>query len=464
MDIVVIGAGISGLASAHSLLKRFPSANLQVLEASGHCGGIISTLYEDGCIVEEGPDSFLSTKPWAVQLCNDLNLGGQIIQTNESNRKALVASSGEILPLPEGFFLLAPTKIWPFIDSKVLSLSGKLSAACEIFREKNVRVREETIKQFVTRRFGQELFDRIAQPMVGGIYTGDPDKLSAQATLPQFVEMERKYGSVIKGLMRERGKLTADSGARYSAFVSLRNGMQELVDSLVRSIGSERIITNCPVSRLEKSGSTWSVQTAEGKTIRADSVVLAVPAPALAKLLSGIDDELSTELKTVEYSSCAVLNLLFDESDITKPINGFGFVVPEIERKSLLACSFSSNKFVGRVPAGKVLMRAFMGGALHPDVFELSDGDLVRQTLTDLNAYLGITTYPQRVWIKRWGKSMPQYHIGHVDLVERIKSRFANLDGLVWAGSALQGVGIPDCVRSGIEAAQAVSASTLVYS
>ena len=456
MKIVIVGSGISGLAAAFSILRSDPTADLTILEAELRVGGIISTRFESGCVIEEGPDSFLTTKPWALELCQALKLEDQILQTNETNRRAFIARDGLLQPLPEGFMLLAPTKIYPFLDSNILSAHGKLMGIMEVFKSPSLDDADETLKNFAVRRFGQEMFDRIVQPMVGGIYTGDPERLSALATIPQFIEMERKHGSVGKAILKNHQIKSSDGGARYSAFVTLKSGLQTLVDALTNLIGSDRIQLGCRVQELSRDGQRWRLGTLDGRTIDADVVVLATPTGSLSSIIKSVDQTLSADLASVEHSSSVVLNMLFDASDIEHPMDGFGFVVPELERKSIIACSFSSIKYKGRAPQNKVLLRVFLGGALHPDVYDLSDGELVQAALNDLRTFLKITSFPNQIWIKRWPNAMPQYHVGHLQLVKQIKEQFVKHDGLVWAGSALSGVGIPDCVRAGFEASTMV--------
>jgi oxygen-dependent protoporphyrinogen oxidase len=458
MKVVIVGGGISGLAAAFSLLKADPEADLTILESASRIGGVISTRYEDDCVIEEGPDSFLTSKPWAVSLCDQLGVADQLIATNDANRRAFIATNGRLQPLPEGFVMLAPTKIWPFIDTPILSLRGKMAAALELLRAPVQPSEDETLKDFIVRRFGDELFERIAQPMVGGIYTGDPEKLSAAATVPQFVEMEQKYGSVTRGLLNNGRINSKDSGPRYSAFVTMNLGLQALVEALGDKIGRDKIRLNSGLQRISHSADRWQLVTHSGHSHEADVVVLAAPAKKVGEMISSLDSSLSAHLSSVEHTSSVILNLLFEKKDINHPLDGFGFVVPERERKSIIACSFSSTKFKGRAPSNQVLMRVFLGGALHPDVFALSDGDLIKVALEDLRTYLGITSYPLKIWLKRWPNAMPQYHVGHLELVQQIKHRFTSHRGLIWAGSALCGVGIPDCIRGGLEAAQSVSA------
>lgn len=460
MRVVIIGSGISGLTAAFSLLRAEPELDVKILEAEQRIGGTISTRLENGCVIEEGPDSFLTTKPWALELCNLLNLQSQILQTNDANRRALIAINDELLPLPEGFMLLAPTKIYPFLDSKILSFKSKLQGALEIFKKPAQEVGDETLKEFAVRRFGQEMFERIIQPMVAGIYTGDPNRLSAAATIPQFVEMEKNFGSVGKAFLANAASKSSDSGARYSAFITLKSGLQTLVDALIAAIGAEKIELGYRVENLERAGEMWKVKSADGRVFDADAVVLATSARALSSIIKSTDQSLASHLGQVEYSSCAVLNMLFDSRHIGRALDGFGLVVPEIEKKNIIACSFASTKFSGRAPAGMSLVRVFLGGELHPEMFALSDGDMVQAALHDLRTYLKISQFPNKIWVKRWTKAMPQYTVGHLALVARLKAQFGQHKGLVWTGSALSGVGIPDCVRSGFDAAVSVQELT----
>jgi len=245
-------------------------------------------------------------------------------------------------------------------------------------------------------------------------------------------------------------------GARYSAFATLKLGLYSLIEALSDNIGRNKIRLNTGLLTVSRADKRWNLALCNGETEVTDVVVLAAPAKSVSTIISSFDSILSTDLARIEHTSSAIINMLFDQKEIAHPLDGFGFVVPELERKSIIACSFSSTKFKGRAPSGKVLMRVFLGGALQPDVFALSDGDLIRVALEDLRTYLGISSYPEKIWIKRWANSMPQYHIGHLELVRQIKVRFSSHAGLIWAGSALTGVGIPDCIRSGFEAAESV--------
>ncbi|HEV7744754.1 MAG TPA: protoporphyrinogen oxidase [Pyrinomonadaceae bacterium] len=482
--LVIIGGGISGLAAAHRLLERSQESGDQVsltlLEACDRTGGIIQTRERDGFIVESGPDSFISEKPAALELCKRLNLESRLIETNEHNRRSFIVKHGRLLAVPEGFHLLAPSRFWPFFRSDIFSWSGKARMALELAiprRQSNGTEADESLAQFVRRRFGNEALERMAQPMVGGIYTADPEKLSLRATMPRFLDMERAHGSVIRALRQANGgaplKQESDtSGARYSLFLSFDRGMQVLTDALKQRIaahanqGQTSIKLNTTVESLTREPAEagndlpleWKLRTSDHETIVADALCLALPAYASSRLLSELDPQLGAELSEIPYASSTTINLAYQREDIPHPLDGFGFVVPFIEKRSLMACTFSSVKFSGRAPQGQVLLRAFVGGALQPELVELSEAELVSRVRADLRDLLGIERAPLFAEVKKWERSMPQYHVGHLERVKRIEVRLASLPGLVLAGNAYSGLGIPDCIRSGEKAAELIAA------
>jgi oxygen-dependent protoporphyrinogen oxidase len=345
--------------------------------------------------------------------------------------------------------------------SPLFSPIGKIRMAMDLFLPRRDNSGDESLADFVQRRLGQEALERIAQPLLGGVYTADPAKLSLRATMPRFLELEAKYGSVIKGLMSEQSENSVsrkESGARYGSFVSLDDGMQVLVDAIVAKLPSTAMRLNSAVLQVVPGsrGSEWDVVLESGERLSADVVVLATSAKVGAGLVSGADAALASELARVESASSAVINLMYNRDDIAHRLDGFGFVVPAVESSSLIACSFSSVKFAGRAPYGKVLLRAFIGGALNPHVCALDDDELLRLSRRDLRRYLGVSAEPIFTLVSRWPRSMPQYQVEHLDLVEKIASRLSSLPGLYVAGSAYRGVGIPDCIQSGEQAAESI--------
>jgi oxygen-dependent protoporphyrinogen oxidase len=482
--IIIIGGGITGLAAANRLLELRAQSDeplhLTILEAGPRLGGIIHTEERDGFLIERGPDSFISEKPEALELANRLGLASNLIETNEKHRRSFIVRNGKLRPVPEGFHLLAPSRLWPFLTSDILSLKGKVRLAGEVFVPRAAEgngVVDESLASFVRRRLGHEALERVAQPMIGGIYTADPEKLSLRATMPRFLEMERKHGSLVRALAGARqasaGENTGTSGARYSLFLSFDRGMQVLVDRLAWRIADcgmrnadsasridVAIRLNSAVKSVEmdhaQAAPNWQVRTDSGEMLSADAVCLALPAHTCARLLRNVDSELATNLEAITYASTATINLAYKRADIPHSLDGFGFVVPFIEKRSLLACTFSSVKFAGRAPQDHVLLRAFVGGALQPEMFALDDGEMIRRVGVDLRALLGIAKPPLFGEVARWPNSMPQYHVGHLDLVAGIQEQAGRLRGLQLAGNSYTGTGIPDCVRSGEQAANSL--------
>ena len=507
--VVIIGGGITGLAAAHRILERNCESSKQVdltlIEAGPRVGGIIQTEPRDGFLLERGPDSFISEKPAAVELVKRLGLESHLIETNENHRRSFVVRQGRLLPTPDGFHLLAPSQFWPFVRSGIFSWHGKARMALDLILPRRKlaphagcprgdpalngaadRNNDESLAQFVRRRLGREALERMAQPMVGGIYTADPEQLSLQATMPRFLEMEREHRSLIRALRKQNrsptvregaGIVQGTSGARYSLFLSFDRGMQLLTDKLAERISDLKsqitdggpssecsIRVNTAVESLalecEEGDETpkWKVRTNRGETIVADAVCLALPAYVGARLLRDIDQTLASELDGICYASSVTINLGYKREDIPHALDGFGFVVPFIEKRSLIACTFSSVKFPGRAPQGHALLRAFVGGALQPEIFYLSQDELLSRACADLRDLLGIEQPPLFAEVSKWERSMPQYHVGHLERVTRIRERVASLPGLTLAGNAYSGLGIPDCIRSGEAAADLVGA------
>src|SRR6185295_9319757 len=452
--IVIIGGGISGLAAAHRVLELNPAAQVTILEASDRLGGTIQTEHRDGFLIERGPDSFISEKPHAIALAKRLGIESQLIQTNEENRRSFIVRGGRLRAVPEGFQLMAPSRMWPFITSDIFSLAGKARMAADLVlpRKSTNGTTDESLASFVRRRLGEEALARMAQPMVGGIYTADPETLSLRATLPRFLDMEQKHRSLILAMLRQgRAQKIGTSGARYSLFVSFDRGMQVIVDALTR-IKVELRVKTCAQRITFDQG--WTITTDKDEQIEADAVCLAVPAYVAASLINDIDVRLAEKLRAIKYASTATINFGYRRAAIKHPLNGFGFVVPFIEKRSLIACTFSNVKFSGRAPDGHVLLRAFAGGALQPEIFALDEAEMARRVESDLRELLGIREDPRFIEVAKWECSMPQYEVGHLDRVSEIEKLVSELPGLALAGNAYHGAGIPDCIRSGEAAAE----------
>lgn len=456
--IVVIGGGISGLAAAHRLIELSPTARVTLIEASSRLGGTIRTDERDGFLLERGPDSFISEKPEAVVLAKRLGLESRLIETNAKFRRSFIVRNGRLRSVPEGFQLMAPSRIWPFVTTDIFSLGGKARIAADLIlpRKTTNGVADESLASFVRRRLGREALERMAQPMVGGIYTADPETLSLRATLPRFLDMEQKHRSLILAMLRKSRLQSGTSGARYSLFLSFDRGMEVLVNALKHALTPVNVKTNTRVQSLLRNAASWTIQTENGETLEADAVCLALPAYVAADLLTNINQSLASQLKAIKYASTATINFAYRRDTIQHPLDGFGFVVPFIEKRSLIACTFSNVKFADRAPEDHVLLRAFVGGALQPDMFALDETEMIRRVETDLRELLGISEKPLFAEVARWKNSMPQYEVGHLDRVQSIENELAQLPGLTLAGNAYRGAGIPDCIRSGETAAEKI--------
>jgi oxygen-dependent protoporphyrinogen oxidase len=364
---------------------------------------------------------------------------------------------GELIAIPDGFSLMAPAYVWPIIRSPLFSLGGKLRMGLEPFIPRRQSSDDESLAAFVTRRLGREVLDRVAQPLAAGIYTADPDKLSAIATMPRFVEMERHYGSLVLGLRAAAKKRGAEargtSGARWSLFISFRRGVSTLIDTLAARLGDD-VRYGAEVRAISRTEAGWRIELASGDSIDATAVISAIPAKPAAQLIEPLDQALGTNLAGIDYASAAVVNLIFRTTDFPYPPASFGFVVPVREKRKIIAGSFSSLKYADRSPADRMVARAFIGGALQGAMLRLDDDALIAAACDEFRALLGVQAKPQFAHVRRWPDSMPQYAVGHLERVKMIRDEVAMLPGLYLAGAYLDGVGIPDCVRHGETAAE----------
>lgn len=474
LRIAVIGGGIAGLAAAHRLTELAPQVEARLFEAGPRLGGVLQTEQVGGYLLDRSADMFITSPSWALDLCRRIGLADDLIKTDDHRRGAFVVRGGRLHRVPDGFVLMQPRRLWPLVKSPLLSLRGKLRMLSELFVPPRKEPGDESLAAFVRRRLGNEAYDRLVQPLVGGIYTADGEQLSLAATLPRFIEMERKHGGLIKAALRggaPAGEPAKDdaSGARYSLFMTPRKGMQSLVDAVAARLPSGVIRLNTPVERLFRSEEgRWQLETesAMDDGIAAgseppdprlgcfDAVLIALPARRAADLLREFDHELSSELSGIRYADSAVTVVGYRREQIAHPLDAFGLVVPDVDKRQILAASFASVKFPGRAPEGSVLIRVFIGGARRPELAALPDEELRRITLAELGELLGARGEPELFRVIRWRGAMPQYRLGHLDRVSRIETRVAALPQLALAGSAYRGVGIPDCIRSGEQAAE----------
>lgn len=481
-QFAVIGAGITGLAAAWRLVSRSPDAQVTIYEASDRVGGIIHTIQRDEFLIEKGPDSFITNKPGAVELCREIGFTDQLIPTDETWRRSLVLRRGKPVPVPDGFMLMAPAKPMAIITTPLLSAAGKLRLLSEAFIPARKSTDDESLANFVRRRFGHQTLDRLVQPLVGGIYTSDPEKLSIQATLPRFPEMEKKYGSVIRGALAGQKRAASDadsagSGARYGLFLTARNGLSSMTEAIAaacRQTGRVQIhlsetISDIspnqlnPQSAAEHAASPgWLLKRKNRKDEVFDAVIITLPTHAASRLLAWDQaDELREALDSIPYASSAVVVSGHRLTDFNHPLDAFGLVIPDKEGRKILAVSFTSRKFCGRAPEGCVLLRTFVGGAMQPELMDLNDHQIMEIVRGELTAILGMKHEPVFEQVTRYARAMPQYHVGHAQRVDRIESCLSRFPGIKLAGSAYHGVGIPDSIVSGNMAAEQLLAELI---
>ncbi|MFN5076459.1 MAG: protoporphyrinogen oxidase [Planctomyces sp.] len=472
LRVAVVGGGITGLSAAYTLAKSSKSDQraLQVtlFEASRRLGGIIRTEEADGFLMELGPDSFITNKPGGVRLCEELGYSTELISTDSRYRRSLVLSRGRPQPVPDGFMLMAPEKPWSLLTSPVLSLPGRLRLLAEYFVPGAAPAGDESLASFVRRRFGSEALDRLVQPLVGGIYTSDPERLSLRATMPRFPEMEAACGSVIRGVLKQKhtaGRGASEgsgSGARYGLFATPRRGLGDLVSTLerrLRTAENVRLQLGTPIQAIHgpaQGSAEWVVQT-EGQQQQFDAVIVTLSTWLAAKMLQGDQFlQLRQQLNSIEYASSALVVSGHLLSDFTYPMDAFGMVVPACERRQILAVSFSSRKFPERAPDGQIVLRTFVGGAMQPELMQHSDQELLEIVNSELQQIFGMSREPIFAEVMRYDRAMPQYHVGHLDRVAAIEHSLQQHTGLQLAGSGYRGVGIPDSIDSGREAAERV--------
>jgi oxygen-dependent protoporphyrinogen oxidase len=473
------------LAAAHRLQRLLPHAQLQVFEASDRLGGPLCTLRNGDSLLEQGADSFLMKTPWALDLCRELGLADQLIPTNEHYRRALVVHDGRLLPVPEGFVLMRAQNVGAMLRTPLLSLRGKLRLLLEPLMRAPADARspnyDESVASFATRRLGRETYERLVQPLVAGIFVADATRLSLAATFPEFLKAEREHGSLWRSVRSakdeaiEAGEIyearsakppfgrelraERQSAARYGQFVTLRNGVSALIEALMASLPTVSIRKRTPVEAVTAEGaSRWVVKPDSGPLEAFDGVILATQAPIAAEMLSAMDRELSYQLARIEYASSAVVTLVYRQKQITHALDGFGAVVPAIENRPIVAVSFLSTKFPSHAPGDRAVLRVFLGGALRPEMVDKSNEELIAIAAREMAELLGARGEPMETHVARWRESMPQYQVGHLELVAAIESRVAEHRGLELAGNAYRGVGIPQCVRSGREAAERLAA------
>lgn len=451
--VAILGGGIAGLTVALHLQRQ--NTDFLLIEPERVLGGKVRTDSAGGFIIEGGPDAFLAEKPWARQLCEELGLGGEIIGTNDAQRRIFLVSRGRLRPLPDGVMMLAPVKPIPLLRSRLVSVPGVVRMAMEPFVPRRTEEGDESLGHFVRRRFGDEVFERIVDPLMSGIYAGDADQLSLDSTFPRLRDLEREHKSVIRGLIATQRTIKSRPGAPSSMFLSLRGGMARLTDAIVQRLDRQRVLTGVGAAEITRN-TCYRIRLSDGRTILADQLVVATPSHVAARLVHHLDPELAALLQQIPYVSTATVSLAYSRGDVAHPLNGFGFVVPRVEQRRITACTWVSSKLPSRAPDDGALLRCFIGRAGDEDWVSQSDDELVQRARGELQALMGITAAPLLWRVFRWERSMPQYRVGHQQLIGRIEARLSSLPGLVLTGSAYRGVGLPDVIREAFAAAAKV--------
>ena len=453
--IAIIGGGISGLAAAFALeeYRRSAEAALEYVlyESSTRLGGVLRTEMVGGCVVEAGPDSFLTEKPWATELCRALGIEDQLIGSSDTERKTYILSNGRLVPMPDGLMFLIPTKILPTAFSPLFSWKTKLRMAREFSLQPHILDHDESVAALVERHYGTEMVERLADPLLSGIYGGAAADLSVRAVLPRFVEMERTHGSLGRALLAARKNRS--HAASPPIFTSLKNGMQSLADAVVARLPPGSLRLNTRVMNLHREGEGWSVTDSAGHSETFDAVIVAVPTYAAASILRAVSPELSAELAGIQYSSTITVALGYNRAVRRSLPPGFGFLVPRSEGQRLLAATFVHNKFPHRAPADRALLRCFVAGISAEHIWPLSDDQILGIVRNELQQILGLSAEPLFFRVYKWKSAMAQYGVGHLDRLDRMERLRRQLPGLALAGNGYRGIGIPDCIRSGRDAA-----------
>lgn len=442
--IAIIGGGVSGLSAAWRLAQAGKPSIL--IEKNPRLGGVIETSEWEGCVLEGGPDSFLAIKPEAAQLGRELGLGEELIASNDDRRLTYIWKNGRMVPMPDGMMMMIPTKIAPVVTTPLLSWSTKIRMGLEYFRRPQGPRPERSVSEFISEHYGQETVDYLAEPLLSGVYGGDPRALSVNAVLTRFVDMETKYGSLTRAALEARKRMPASSEPLFRTF---KRGLASFTSAIERAIAGHTRVIHGEVEALERG---WRLRV-NGEWIEAERVIIATPAYAAGALLKPLDHETGRLLESVDYSSSLTIAFVFRPGRLPDP-SGFGFLVPKKERTTLMAGTWVQNKFPHRAPEGYVVLRCFVGGEAAKEMIELPDEVIFSAVSRDLHRMLGINVNPDFRRITRWRRSMAQYTLGHAYRIGQAEQRVARMDGLYLAGNAYSGIGVPDCVRTGRLAAE----------
>jgi len=461
--IIIIGGGIAGLATAYRIQRKISEgADLEcvLLEGSDRFGGKISTEKSDGFVIERGPDSFISQKPAAIQLCKQLGLEDRLTGTNPNSPNTFVYTGGKLMTMPDGLSLMIPTKFLPFALTPLFSLPGKIRMALDLLIPRKEGDSDESLASFVRRRMGEEALSKMAEPMLAGIYASDPEKMSIGSTFPMFVETERKYRSLIIGMLARKKAMLMNSSKHpttsYSLFMTLKDGLGEMVDAVIKKSPGVQFKSGAKVAALEKKEDGWHAKLEDGWECQADAIILATPAAITSKILYPIAPDSAELLNRIHYVTTATVTLGYKKEGFSHSLDGFGFVVPKAEGCSILACTWTSSKFPHRAPEGYVMLRCYLGGAIQEEIAEKDSETLEKLVRDDLQKIMGIKETPVFCKVFQNHKSNVQYHVNHSERIDAIMENLKNFPGLFLTGSAYHGIGIPDCIQDGNQTAESV--------
>ncbi|MFA5844726.1 MAG: protoporphyrinogen oxidase [Coriobacteriia bacterium] len=469
--VVVIGGGVAGLGAAFKVKRAADAGNdvtFTLVERDPRLGGkIASEVTGDGFIIDGGPDCFLTSKPAVHRVAELMGIDKDKMPTDDSRKKTLILSRGKLYEMPDGVMMFAPTKFVPFATTGLFTWPGKIRAGMDLFVPKKRVVEgelnDETLEHFILRRMGREILDRLAEPLVGGVHASDPAVMSLAATFPNLLDMEQKYGSMVRGFLAARKMVEAmkkkyppDPANPKTFFTSFKHGMQELTDTLADAAGRDKIRTGVAVTAISRYGDAWSVALSDGSVEACDAVIVATESWAAEPLMRPIDEAIADALAGIPSSSSATVSVGFDEDQVGIDMNAFGVLCPLVEKRSLMAATYSSTKWPGRAPEGKVLLRGFVGGPHNQAIMERSDDEIGEIVLSELRSILGVKGEPLFKKVFRWHLGMPQYTMGHLDRVATVEDRSADITGLALAGGSYRGVGIPNCIESGERAVSKV--------
>ncbi|MBZ5613278.1 MAG: protoporphyrinogen oxidase [Acidobacteriia bacterium] len=465
--VAIIGGGISGLSAAYTIEeKRRSGAPVEYLlfESSPRLGGVLVTDRVDGCLVEAGPDSFLTEKPWAADLCGKIGLGDQLIGSNDFERKTYIVARGKLVVMPDGLMFMVPTKIMPTVFSPLFSWRTKMRMAAEWFHPPRKASADETVAEMVERHYGAEMVDLLADPLLSGVYGGEASQLSVRAVLARFADMEAKYGSLGRAMLAARKKMGAAANApAWPLFTSLKDGMQQMVDALVARLDANALKTSSPAQSVIPQENGWTV-SAGYQSDHFDAVIIATPTHAASAVLQEANEDLSRNLAEIKYSSSVTVTLGYDENVRRSLPPGFGFLIPRSAGHRMLAATFVHNKFPHRAPENRAIVRCFLGGARDEQILESSEEEILAIVRRELRQIIALDTEPLFARVYKWKSAMAQYSVGHLERLQRIESLRQKLPGLALAGNGYNGIGVPDCVRSGAEAATKILAEMGMWS